>query len=100
MRFAVELDAACEKIAEGRELGRMLRVQIAHASLKVRGNQVFTPQREGGGHFVQFAPFEQTFPKLAAYLSDQFAEVGNVKSGDAEWKFLRRRSAAAPRDAA
>jgi hypothetical protein len=43
--------------------------------------------------YVQFPPFEKTFPKLAAYLSDRFAEVGHVTAGDAEWKFLRRRSA-------
>jgi len=49
---------------------------------------VFNPQM-----YVQFAPFETTFPKLARYLNDQFQEVGNVSVGDAEWKFLRRRDA-------
>ena len=55
---------------------------------------VFNPRM-----YVQFPPFEQTFPKLAAYLSDQFAEVGHVTAGDAEWKFLRRRSVAASKNA-
>jgi len=48
---------------------------------------VFNPQM-----YVQFAPFEETYPKLSAYLSAEFAEVGKVTSGDAEWKFLRRRA--------
>ena len=52
---------------------------------------VFNPQM-----YVQFAPFDQTFPKLAAYLGDEFAEVGKVTAGDAEWKFLRRRSMTPP----
>jgi hypothetical protein len=49
---------------------------------------VYNPQM-----YVQFAPFDQTFPNLAKYLATRFAEVGNVKSGDAEWKFLRRTGA-------
>jgi hypothetical protein len=43
--------------------------------------------------YVQFPPFERTFPKLAAYLAGEFAEVGSVTAGDAKWSFLRRRSA-------
>jgi hypothetical protein len=50
---------------------------------------VFNPQM-----YVQFPPFERTFPKLADYLSTEFAEVGKVTAGDAEWKFLRRGSTA------
>jgi hypothetical protein len=49
---------------------------------------VYNPQM-----YVQFAPFEQTYPKLTAYLASEFAEVGNVTAGDAQWKVLRRRSA-------
>jgi 4-amino-4-deoxy-L-arabinose transferase-like glycosyltransferase len=48
---------------------------------------VYNPQM-----YVQFAPFAETFPKLSAYLANEFAEVGKVSSGDAEWKFLRRKS--------
>lgn len=43
--------------------------------------------------YVQFEPFEKTFPELAAYLSSRFEEVGSAKAGDSEWKFLRRRPA-------
>lgn len=47
---------------------------------------VFNPQM-----YVQFPPFERTFPKLAAYLSEEFAETGYVIAEDAKWVFLRRR---------
>lgn len=41
--------------------------------------------------YVQFEPFEKTYPELAEYLASKFVEAGSVVSGDAEWKFLRRR---------
>jgi hypothetical protein len=59
------------------------RLQSAHVNCVV-----YNPQM-----YIQFAPFETTFPTLMTYLSTEFEEVGNISAGDAVWRFLRRRSA-------
>lgn len=46
---------------------------------------VFNPQM-----YVQFQPFERTYPKLAEYFATAFEEVGEARVGDTAWKFLRR----------
>ncbi len=55
---------------------------------------VFNPQM-----YIQFQPFERTFPRLAEYLSTRFEEVGKASVGDTEWRFLRRTGQAQPKDA-
>lgn len=40
--------------------------------------------------YVQFAPFEELFPGLAAYLATEFETVRASRIGGSEWRFLRK----------
>jgi len=52
---------------------------------------VFSPKM-----YAQFAPFEELFPRVAAYLSEQFVTVGTTTIQQNGWQFLRRRGAGGP----